>query len=478
MIELRPFQRRFLAGATADGVDTAVLSLPRGNGKSWIAGHIVARVLSPDDVLFRPGTESVLCAASMEQARVVFRFARAMLAEGAGGYRFQDAGHRIGILHPATNTRLRVISSSGKRAMGLVDCPWVIGDEPGSWEVNAGTLMHDAIETAKGKPGSPLRAIYIGTLAPATAGWWHSLVDKGSRGSVYVQALRGDPAKWDQWLEIRRCNPLTAIDGRFRAKLREEREEALVDPRLKARFMSYRLNVPSADESTMLLTVPEWERACGRAVPAREGKPIIGIDLGAGRAWSAATAIWKNGRVEALAISPGVPDLVSQEKRDRVPAGTYRKLVDAGLLRLADGLRVPPVTMLWNAALEAFGPPEALIADRFRLPELQDAVRGRARVISRMARWSEAAADIRALRKMVLDGPMAPVEASRPLLAASLAASMVKNDDQGSVRMVKRDPFHSTGRDDVASALVLAAGLVSRTATRTKPAWRYAGMAA
>ena len=93
--------------------------------------------------------------------------------------------------------------------MGLVNTPWAICDEPGAWEVNGGTLLHDAIMTAMGKPGSPLRALFIGTLAPAVSGWWHELIDSGSRGSTVVHALRGDLKKWDQWPEIRRVNPLT-----------------------------------------------------------------------------------------------------------------------------------------------------------------------------------------------------------------------------------------------------------------------------
>ena len=208
MIALRHFQSRFIKAATAPGIDTAALSLPRGNGKSALAGHLIARILDPADRLFRPGTESVLCAASIEQARICFRFARETL-EPLGGYRFLDSHTRIGITHKATNTKLRVIGSNGKTAMGLVGCPWAICDEPGAWEVNGGTLLHDAIETAKGKPNSPLRALYIGTLAPAVAGWWHGLIDDGTHGTAVVHALRGDPERWDKWPEIRRCNPLT-----------------------------------------------------------------------------------------------------------------------------------------------------------------------------------------------------------------------------------------------------------------------------
>ena len=459
MLDLRRFQRRFIRAATAPGIDTAALSLPRGNGKSALAGHLVARILDPDDTLFRPDTESVLCAASIEQARIVFRFARETL-EPRGGYRFMDAANRIGIRHPATNTRLRVIGSNGKTAMGLVGCPWAICDEPGAWEVNGGTLLHDAIETAKGKPGSPLRALYIGTLAPAVSGWWHDMIRDGSHGSTYVQALRGNPKRWDQWPEIRRCNPLTAISPEFRRKLLQERDAARADSRLKARFLSYRLNVPSGDESTMLLTVEDWQRVLARDVPERAGRPIVGIDLGAGRAWSAAVGVWRNGRVEALAVAPGIPDLAAQERRDRVPAGTYAKLAENGSLRVAEGLRVQPPAALYRAVREAWGGAEAVFCDRFRLAELQDVVNGTP-VLPRIARWSEASEDIRAVRKLALDGPLACAPASRPLLTASLAAAMVKPDDAGNVRLAKRGT-NNEGRDDVAAALVLAAGALSR----------------
>ena len=66
--------------------------------------------------------------------------------------------------------------------------------------------------------------------------------------------FQADPVKWDYWPEIRRVNPLTAISPMFRRKLREERDAAHRDTRLRARWLSYRMNVPSGDESTMLLT--------------------------------------------------------------------------------------------------------------------------------------------------------------------------------------------------------------------------------
>ena len=170
---------------------------------------------------------------------------------------------------------------------------------------------------------------------------------------------------------------MTAISFDFSRKLKEEREAARRDTRLKARFLSYRLNVPASDESEMLLTVDDFKRMAARPAPERDGRPIVGVDIGANRSWSAAVAIWKSGRIECMAVAPGIPDLAAQEKRDRVPGETYRKLADAGLLQCAEGLRVQPPALLWAGILEAWGAPAQIVCDRFRLADLQDAVKRR-----------------------------------------------------------------------------------------------------
>ena len=172
--ELEPFQRRFLKRALAPRVKTAALSIPRGNGKSFLAAHILARCLTPNDPLNVPRAEYLLCAASIEQARLCYAFIREEL-EPTGEYRFIDSATRLGITHLPSNTKLRVLSSNGKTAMGIVRCPILVADEPGAWEVNGGLLMHDAIQTAMGKPNSHLKVVYIRTLAPAQSGWWSTI---------------------------------------------------------------------------------------------------------------------------------------------------------------------------------------------------------------------------------------------------------------------------------------------------------------
>ena len=353
--------------------------------------------------------------------------------------------------------------------------PLVVIDEPGALEIVGGQMLSDSLFTAQGKVGSRLKLILAGTLGPMATGaghWWWDLIHDGSKDRTHVQLFQGDAETWDKWPTIRKANPLIGLDAHTRKVILEERDAARGDSRLKARFLSYRLNVPSGDESTMLLTVDDWLTVTARETPPRDGRPIVAVDLGAGRAWCAAVAIYRNGRTEALALAPGIPSIEAQEKRDRVGAGVYQKLVSAGLLHIADGLRVQPPAMLADLITETWGPPVCVVADRFRISELADA--GLHGLEPRMTRWSESSEDIRALRRMSKDGPLSVDPGSQPLLEASLAVAMVKNDDSGNVRPQKRGS-NNTSRDDVAFALTLGAGAHQRRSKAPKGGGVYRG---
>ena len=164
---LRLFQQAFVAGVVRPSIRRAALSIPRGNGKSWLAGYLASEALRPSGRLFTPGAENVLLSGSFDQARYVYRFARGMLGED--GYAYQDNKQQMGIHHKRTGTRLLVKSSRARGAFGIVGARIAIADEPGAWDVIGGQMMADALDTAIGKPGTELTVIYIGTLAPAAS---------------------------------------------------------------------------------------------------------------------------------------------------------------------------------------------------------------------------------------------------------------------------------------------------------------------
>ena len=187
-----------------------------------------------------------------------------------------DSLQRVGVTHWKTETKIVVRGRSGKLALGLVDCPIIVGDEPSAWDVIGGQELIDSLITSSGKTKQLL--VLIGTLAPGVeGGWWRELVSAGSQPGIYVQSLAADPAKWNQWREVLRVNPVAKVNPILRGALRRELDEAKRDSRAKARFLSFRLNIPSADEVSVLLTVDEYERVLDRDVHCVWVSQLLGL---------------------------------------------------------------------------------------------------------------------------------------------------------------------------------------------------------
>ena len=84
------------------------MSLPRVRAaRLALAAQIVEWCLTPGDKLpaHSQAPNTCECAASLEQARLCFRFVRNAL-EPTGEYRFIDSVTRVGITHVPSNTRL------------------------------------------------------------------------------------------------------------------------------------------------------------------------------------------------------------------------------------------------------------------------------------------------------------------------------------------------------------------------------------
>ena len=75
---LLPWQKRLLRGAFAPSVQTAAVSVGRGNGKTTLFAATAAAAV--DGPLVRPRGETVVVASSFGQSRILFEHARAFLA--------------------------------------------------------------------------------------------------------------------------------------------------------------------------------------------------------------------------------------------------------------------------------------------------------------------------------------------------------------------------------------------------------------
>ena len=460
-----PFHAEWIKATFAPDVQISALSCPRGSAKTWIAGRLAALTISPGSPLFQAGIECLSVSASLEQSRILLGFVREALGDREGDYRWLDSSQRLTVTHKETRTRLRILSSSGKRAMGLAQFSTIFADEPGSWEVRGGALMWDALRQSLGKlPGQ--RLVLIGTRAPAEIGnWWPGLIDGGTGKGTHVTELSAPvEAPWDAWKTIRAVNPLVGVNPDLRRTILRERDDARRDEIQRPAFKAYRLNQSVEVYRSALIEAEKWRRVEVRDVPEREGRAIVGIDLGAERSWSAAWCIWPNGRSECYALAPGVPDLAAREKADNQPTGLYRRLYDQGVLLTDEGLRVSRPATLIDHLLEIGVAVDTIYCDRFALGTFRDVVGGRWPIVDRVARWSSATEDITGFRKLVADGPLSIAVHCRDLARVGLAQAVVATDDQGSVRLQKRR--YNSSRDDVPAAGVLACGALARALAR------------
>ena len=264
----------------------------------------------------------------------------------------------------------------------------------------------------------------------------------------------------------------------LRKTILRERDDARRDEGQRPAFEAYRLNRQVAVYKDMLIPADSWRRVEARDVPLRQGRPIVGLDLGAERSLSPAWCLWRNSRSECYAVCPGIPDLAERERQDAMPRGLYRKLHDDGVLLVDEGLRVSRPATLIDHLVGIGIKPETIYCDRFALGTLKDAVAGRWPVVDRVVRWSEATEDIAGLRRLVADGPLSIAPECRALARVGLSQAVVHSDDQGSVRLAKRR--HGRSRDDVAAAGVRSVGALAMVLARVGPRrrWRYRGMAA
>ena len=474
---LLPFHARWVKSSFSPDTQISALSVPRGNAKTWLYGWLGACALTPGSPLWREGVEVLGVSASFEQSRVMMNFLRESLDGNCELYRPLDSGQRLAMTHSRTNTKMRILSSSGKRAMGLSQFSTIYADEPGSWEARGGSLMWDALRTSLGKlPGQ--RLLLIGTRAPADAdGWWPNLLDAGSGVGTHVHVLSAaDDEPWDAWATIRKVNPLINVNENLRKTILRERDDARRNPSMRPAFEAYRLNRQIDVHQDVLVPADTWRRVEGREVPPREGIPILGLDLGGERSWSAAWALWPNGRSECYALCPGIPELDEREKQDGMPRGLYRRLHHDGVLLVDEGLRVSRPSVLVNHLVSIGINPRFVLCDRFCLGALHDAVDGRWNIVPRVTRWSEATEDITGFRKLCEDGPLSIAQECRGLARVSFSQASVKGDDQGSLRLEKKR--HGRSRDDVAVCATLAAGALVRELSRpSKPRFRYGGLA-
>ena len=390
-------------------------------------------------------------------------------------WRIQDSANRATVEHRASGARVRCIGSDPAKAHGLRPALALL-DEPAQHDATKTERMLAAIKTGMGKvPGSKM--IALGTR-PADEGHWFSKMLEGGAAYAQCHAARPDdpPFRLRTW---RKANPSLDHLPSLLEEIRDEAANARADPSLLAAFRALRLNQGTHDTmQASLLDAGTWQRIEGEA--ERAAGAVWGVDLGTSAAMSAVACYWPStGRLDALAAFPWEPSLAERGLRDGVGA-LYQRCAERGELVQCGGAAVDIGEFL-QAALERFGAPTALAADRWREAELRDALKRAgvplASLSLRGMGFRDGAEDVRAFRRGCLEGRVVPVRSL--LLRAAMAEARVVMDPAGNCKLSKgtQGGRRLRARDDAVAAAILGVALGGRRAQRPAGGWRYAGLA-
>lgn len=480
-LTILPWQREFVEAAFSEGVFEAGLSIARGNGKTTLFAAIAAAAVAGP--LARPRSQTVVVASSFEQAKILFEhalhFLQPELEAKPHTYRVVNNFASAMIENRLTGSKLRAIGSDAKRAHGIAPS-LVLADEPAKWS-QGGQAMLTALETSLGKQPDG-RLVALGTMPESELHWFAKRMKQPAPGRVSMLHRASEPEKWkerEQWIK---ANPSLEHMPDLERQIEKECSESENNPSTHAAFMALRLNMgtPETDRCDELVTAEQWKACRSLDVPPPEGAPVWGLDLGGTAAMSALAAAWPNGRLDVIACFGRGPSLAKRGAFDGV-GDLYERCERSGELFVSRG-RVPDIAELFEAAYDRWGGmPAALVADRWRLGELLQAVEDsdrqwqRVPLVSRGQGYRDGAEDVRAFRKAVAVREVRPVKPGL-LLVAALAEAVVTTDASGNSKLAKAKEGgrRIRARDDAAAAAILAVAHRGRGEAPAPTAYRGA----
>ena len=202
---------------------------------------------------------------------------------------------------------------------------------------------------------------------------------------------------------------------------------------------------------------------------------VWGVDLGTSAAQSAVAPYWPaSGRLECFAAFPREPNLGDRGQQDGV-GQLYQLCARRGELIQCGGAAVD-IPELLAAALERYGRPDRIVTDRWREPELRDALRRagipRAALELRGMGYKDGAEDVRGFRRACADGRVIPCRSL--LLRSAMGEARTVTDPAGNSKLAKstQGGRRARARDDAAAAAVLGVAAGVRQPEMPRRRWQ------
>ena len=453
-VRLAKFQKKFVEGAFADGVNIACLSVGRGNGKTAVSAALaVTHLLGQWDA--QPQREVVVAARTRDQAATCFNFCRSFIGDRADVKVRRGASLEIEFEDGTGPHLLKAVASTGKGVLGGA-ATLAILDERAAWMTSRGAEMEAALLTSLGKRNG--RALLISTSAPDDANDFSRWLDTPPSGCYTQEHKAPENLPADDWPSLLMANPGSAESiGASKEWLLNAARQAIErgGPALAAFRNLHRNERVNIEARALLIDLDAWLRCEVDTLPPRDGPCIIGLDLGASASMTAAAYFWPaTGRLEIMGWFPAQPSLAIRGVNDGV-GRRYIDMAEAGELRTVGDRTVPVETWLSQVLAHVEGEAVAtILADRFKQGEVGEALTAlncRVPVTWRGFGWKDGAEDIQRFQRAVYDRRVAAPKSL--LLRSALADAICLTDPAGNPKLAKG---RAMGRIDPAAAAVLA----------------------
>lgn len=464
---LRPWQRAIIdriygPGEASRAVRTALLTIPRKNGKSQLAAALaLAHLVGPEA---EPRGQVFSAAADRDQAGIIFAEMEAfILADHALRARCNIQRFAKRIEDAETGSVYRAMSSDARKAHGL-SASFVVYDELAQ---APDRHLYDNLETSMGARESPLMVV-ISTQSPDPH---HVLTEitryaeRVNRGEIedptFAGIIYAAPADADPWDEAtwQACNPALG-DFRSLEEMRAAAEKAKRIPAREAAFRSLYLNQPVAADQRFIAAA-DWKNCEAPIDPAAlRGRPCFaGLDLSSTRDLTALVLYFPDdgGAVLPFFWVPG-ERLAEREDRDRVP---YRIWRERGFLEAPQGRAIDKRSIVRRLAeIASRFDLQGIAYDRWRMEDLK-VLLSEEGIELPLREWGQGFKDmgpaVDAFEAAVLDRTLR--HDGNPVLTWCTSNAIVEIDPAGARKISKR---RSIERVDGLVALVMALGLAAR----------------
>ena len=442
----------FFRDALAPGCTESLNCVARKNGKSAaVAVLVLGYLVGP---LRRDGWRCALASLSREKAHELKMQIEAIaLASGLVGVQFW---RRSQPAITTANAAVDILSSDSNSGAALgVDL--AVCDELGLMHEKSRPFVN-SLRSSVSARGGAFMALSVHGDGPFIP---EILARRGAPGLAIHHHAAPEGCALDDPEAHKLANPGLGIIKQA-SYMTAEAARCLATPSDQASFRALDLNQPGSPSREMVCSPSDWQ-ACtvpATELPARSGPAYIGFDAGGSASMTAAASYWpESKRLEIFAAFPATPNLIDRGQADGV-GGIYQEAFERDELQVYDGRVTPVGAFLLSLAAALEGAEIAGAAsDQYRRAEVEQAIEAEALEwpwsFRRMGSGPTGSGDVMAFQRAILRGDFKTVPSL--LMPLALKSTILRRDGNGNPALDRAN----TGRIDVLSACVLAAGLAA-----------------